>query len=183
VTVGGDGFVTGEGATYEVTGTQTIPGSSKNTFTYTLNEGTKADNYTITVVPGTLTVSGRNYTITYDPNGGIWPDGTTTYKQDTYAYNEIAIIRNAPKRPGYTFIRWQGSTYQPGEQYHEKDANGMFVDDTLVAVWSKNINPYIAKTGDSNTTMTWGALSGTSFLGALGLFLAKKKRRKEEAEA
>ena len=59
----------------------------------------------------------------------------------------------------------------------------MFVDDTLVAVWSKNINPYIAKTGDSNTTMTWGALSGTSFLGALGLFLAKKKRRKEEAEA
>ncbi|MBQ5490134.1 MAG: InlB B-repeat-containing protein, partial [Oscillospiraceae bacterium] len=183
VTVGGDGFATGEGATYEVTGTQTIPGSSENTFTYTLNEGTKADNYDITTVPGTLTVSGRNYTITYDPNGGIWPDGTTTYKQDTYAYNEIAIIRNAPKRPGYTFIRWEGSTYQPGEQYHEKDANGMFVDDTLVAVWSKNINPYIAKTGDSNTTMTWGALSGTSFLGALGLFLAKKKRRKEEAEA
>ncbi|MBQ6214025.1 MAG: InlB B-repeat-containing protein [Oscillospiraceae bacterium] len=183
VTVGGDGFASGEGATYEVTGTQTIPGSSENAFTYTLNEGTKADNYDITTVPGTLTVSGRNYTITYDPNGGIWPDGTTTYKQDTYAYNEIAIIRNAPKRPGYTFIRWQGSTYQPGEQYHEKDANGMFVDDTLVAVWSKNINPYIAKTGDSNTTMTWGALSGTSFLGALGLFLAKKKRRKEEAEA
>lgn len=32
----GDGFVTGEGATYAVTGTQTDAGSSANAFTYTL---------------------------------------------------------------------------------------------------------------------------------------------------
>ncbi|MBR2541222.1 MAG: DUF11 domain-containing protein [Mogibacterium sp.] len=57
VTVGGDGFAAGEGATYEVTGTQTLVGSSENTFTYTLNEGTKADNYTITTENGTLTVT------------------------------------------------------------------------------------------------------------------------------
>ena len=57
VTVGGDGFVTGEGATYDITGTQTLVGNSKNTFTYTLNEGTKAGNYDITQIEGILTVT------------------------------------------------------------------------------------------------------------------------------
>ena len=59
VTVSGDGFVNGEGATYDVTGSQTIVGASENSFTYTLNEGTKADNYEIETVPGTLTVTNR----------------------------------------------------------------------------------------------------------------------------
>ena len=57
VTVGGSGFVAGEGATYNVTGSQTDKGSSKNWFTYTLAEGTKADNYTITQEYGELVVT------------------------------------------------------------------------------------------------------------------------------
>ena len=57
VTVGGSGFVAGEGATYNVTGSQTDKGSSKNWFTYTLTEGTKADNYTITQEYGELVVA------------------------------------------------------------------------------------------------------------------------------
>ena len=57
VTVTGDGFVEGEGASYAVTGTQTLVGSSANEFTYILNDGTKADNYTITKTEGTLTVT------------------------------------------------------------------------------------------------------------------------------
>ena len=57
VTVGGDGWATGEGATYNVTGSQTDVGSSANTFEYTLNEGTKASNYNITKAEGTLTVN------------------------------------------------------------------------------------------------------------------------------
>ena len=57
VTVSGDGFVEGEGAEYNVTGTQTNVGSSDNTFTYTLNKGTKADNYDIKTENGTLTVT------------------------------------------------------------------------------------------------------------------------------
>ena len=56
VTVSGDGFADGEGATYNVTGSQTGQGSSANTFGYTLNAGTSADNYTITLVYGTLTI-------------------------------------------------------------------------------------------------------------------------------
>ena len=57
ITVDGDGWATGEGATYDIIGTQTLVGSSDNTFTYTLNEGVKADNYTIKTVFGTLTVT------------------------------------------------------------------------------------------------------------------------------
>lgn len=56
VTETGDGFAAGEGATYNVTGSQTQAGTSANTFTYTLTNGAKADNYDITAVEGTLTV-------------------------------------------------------------------------------------------------------------------------------
>ena len=77
VTVGGDGFAKDEGATYNVTGTQTNVGSSDNTFTYTLNKGTKADNYTIEKTEGTLkvtpftdkvtvTITEKSGTVTYD---------------------------------------------------------------------------------------------------------------------
>ena len=77
VTVSEDGFADGEGATYSYTGTQTDAGSSENTFTYALNEGTLASNYEITTVNGTLTVeavktevkveiAGHTDTVTYD---------------------------------------------------------------------------------------------------------------------
>ncbi len=62
VSIGGDGFANGtrgqEGATYNVTGSQTEVGNSSNPFTYTLKpENTFADNYNITVNYGTLTVT------------------------------------------------------------------------------------------------------------------------------
>ena len=56
VTVSGDGFVDGEGATYNVTGYRTEVGTSNNDFTYKLNENTKAKNYKITTVIGKLTI-------------------------------------------------------------------------------------------------------------------------------
>ncbi|MEE6158935.1 MBG domain-containing protein, partial [Olsenella sp. YH-ols2221] len=57
VTPSGDGFVEGEGATYDVTGTITNAGFVKNAFTYKLNDNTKATNYNITTAEGTLTVN------------------------------------------------------------------------------------------------------------------------------
>ena len=79
VTVGGDGFVEGEGAQYKVTGSRTIVGSSDNIFTYTLNEGTKAANYTITTAHGTLKVTDRKvpFEITVTAKSGeVTYDGT-----------------------------------------------------------------------------------------------------------
>lgn len=78
VDVTGDGFVKGEGAQFDVTGSQTEAGESDNTFTYTLNRNTLAENYEITPVLGSLTVTRRgagekkvkiianSYTVEYD---------------------------------------------------------------------------------------------------------------------
>ena len=60
------GFAKGEGATYVFTGSQTVVGSSANAFTYTLNKGTKADNYDITKSEGTLKVTDRDETEKYE---------------------------------------------------------------------------------------------------------------------
>ncbi|MBE5861167.1 MAG: hypothetical protein E7301_13740 [Butyrivibrio sp.] len=51
------GFVEGEGAAYNVTGTITEPGTVSNTFTYALQENTLAANYNISTEEGTLTVT------------------------------------------------------------------------------------------------------------------------------
>ena len=74
VTVAGDGFADGEGATYNVTGSQTLVGKSDNEFTYTLNDNTYANNYNIEVKLGELQVTNRSdenkYQITVEPNSG-----------------------------------------------------------------------------------------------------------------
>ncbi len=68
-----EGFVDGEGAEYKVTGSQTEVGSSKNTFEYTLNENTLAENYSITIVEGTLTVTPEKAPKTGDiTNNALW---------------------------------------------------------------------------------------------------------------
>ena len=67
ITVSGDGFVKGEGATYNVTGTQTEVGNSANSFEYKLNENTLASNYDITKVVGTLTVTRNTTPVTPAP--------------------------------------------------------------------------------------------------------------------
>ena len=72
-----EGFVKDQGATYNVTGSQTDVGTSNNTFTYELNSNTKAGNYEITKTEGTLevtpvteevivTITGRTLETTYD---------------------------------------------------------------------------------------------------------------------
>ena len=63
------GFVTGEGATYNVTGSQTEVGKSDNTFDYTLNNNTKATNYEITKQLGELEVTQNDTEITVTITG------------------------------------------------------------------------------------------------------------------
>ena len=75
-TVTAEGFVNGEGATYNVTGTQTEVGSSENKFTYTLNSDTKPGNYNIATKYGTLTVTEKTTPDPVDPKSN--PDTTPT---------------------------------------------------------------------------------------------------------
>lgn len=79
VIVSGDGWGHGDGATFDVTGTQTEVGSSSNTFTYQLSATTKADNYVISTMEGLLTVlpADAEHTIVLVPNtGSATYDGT-----------------------------------------------------------------------------------------------------------
>ena len=76
VTVGGDGFVAGEGAVYNVTGTITDAGKVANSFTYERNSNTNFDNYSISKEEGalkvtpvtdkvTVTITGNSATLPY----------------------------------------------------------------------------------------------------------------------
>ena len=79
ITVSGDGFVEGEGASYEVTGTQTEVGNSANSFEYKLNENTLASNYNITKVVGTLTITAAPAPVTpATPSTPSTPSSTTS---------------------------------------------------------------------------------------------------------
>ncbi len=109
VTVTGDGFAKDEGATYDVTGSRTKVGTSKNTFTYELKSNTKASNYNITKVEGDLIVTTQDgevvVTIT-GHKGEFEYDGTektvqgydvlitegSTYTTDDFTFNGNALI-------------------------------------------------------------------------------------------
>ena len=105
-TVTAEGFVEGQGATYGVTGSQTDAGESKNTFTYTLNEGTNADNYEIKKAEGTLkvtpvtdkvtvTITGNTDSVKYDGNSHKVTGYTSTFSNDLYTANDFEFSGTA----------------------------------------------------------------------------------------
>ena len=102
VTASGDGFVGSEGATYDVTGTQTNVGSSDNTFTYTLNSNTKAGNYEIKTENGTLTVNpvADKVTVTITEHSGTVTYDGTEHKVTGY---DVAISNPLYKEGDFTF--------------------------------------------------------------------------------
>ncbi|MCF0136896.1 MAG: LPXTG cell wall anchor domain-containing protein, partial [Oscillospiraceae bacterium] len=68
-----EGFVGDDGADVTVTGSRTEVGSSKNTAEYSFKEGTNADNYTVTLIEGTLTVTPESAPKTGDDShNGLW---------------------------------------------------------------------------------------------------------------
>ncbi len=75
VKVTGDGFASGEGATYSVRGAQTNAGASENTFTYTLDTNTKATNYDVSANNGTLKVEKRTIELVSASGDKVY-DGT-----------------------------------------------------------------------------------------------------------
>ena len=143
VTVGADGFADGEGATYDVTGSRTDVGESDNTFTYTLNKGTKADNYTIEKTEGTLkvtpvtdkvtvTITGLNKTVTYDG------EEHSVFGYDATPSNKLYNPKEDMQFEGFdedmTAKGTDAGTHTMGltaDQFHNKD-NGNFTNVTFV---------------------------------------------------
>ena len=110
VSVSGDGFVDGQGATYKVTGSQTVPGSSENLFTYKLNSGTNEQNYEIEVKYGTLNVTNREaqYEITVEANSG-----TATY--DGQQHSAVGLKTTSFVVDGETYTVSGLSTEDPAQ--------------------------------------------------------------------
>ncbi len=110
VTVTGDGFVSGEGAIWTVTGTITNVGSVENSFTYTLNEGTSKDNYNITQITGKLTVKEKEveYTVEY-------------YKENLSGDYELADTesKNATLKNGKEKAEYDKNKYTDGFEFKE----------------------------------------------------------------
>ncbi len=134
--------------------------------------------------------SNISYTITYDPQSGLWKEGTSDLYEETYSVDTAAMIVTAPKRSGYTFLGWNtGSvTYQPGDTYHEKDANGVLTDATLTAQWRKNSpdsnqdtkpkddSGKTPNTGDENNLSMWFSLLIATAAAAVWLAAIRKRK-------
>ena len=106
VTVSEDGFADGEGATYSYTGTQTDAGSSENTFTYALNEGTLASNYEITTANGTLTVEAVKTEVKVEITGHT---DTVTYDGQVHSVSGYDVTKISNKLYSDTAIRFTGT--------------------------------------------------------------------------
>ena len=126
VVIGGDGFVSGEGATFTVTGSQTSVGSSENTFVYTFKDGTKAENYTVATQMGLLTVTaasiGGGASGGEEPGNGIVPQGglskfDTTVMYDGKAHtidtNALLAVTLAGSTPVFSYALAEAGPWQP----------------------------------------------------------------------
>ena len=109
VTVSGMGFVDGQGATFDVTGSQTVVGSSANEFTYELAAGTNANNYYIQTVFGTLTVTAQAIT----PDDPDNPD----YAGITISDPEDVVYNSEEQRWEPVVTTTDGTVLQAGVDY------------------------------------------------------------------
>lgn len=77
----------------------------------------------------------REYTITYDLDGGSLPEGVTN--PDTYTQKSEDFTLNNPEKEGYTFEGWTGSNGTTPETA-VTIAKGSTGDKTYTAVWTAN---------------------------------------------
>ena len=150
VTVSGEGFAEGEGAAYDVTGSQTLVGSSKNEFTYTLNEGTLADNYVIKTVFGTLTVTdeGVDHSLVINKTH---PDGE--YDLDDEVTFTITVKNIYAEAKKIVITEIDGVTIT-GESVFENVAPGATV--TTTATWNVTEEAILAGEFVNTATATVG---------------------------
>lgn len=140
VNVGGDGFVEGEGATYNVTGTITNVGEANNTFTYTLNKGTKAENYEITEELGTLkvtpitdkvtvTIKGNTKTVYYNGKEQSVKGYTVSIDNNLYKEADFALKNDAKAEAKGTKVGTypMGLTKESFENTNKNFTNVVFV--------------------------------------------------------
>ena len=125
VTVGGDGFVAGEGASYSVTGTITDAGTVTNSFTYERNSNTNFDNYTITKAEGTLEVTPVTDKVTVTITGNSATLQYSGSEQSVTGYS----FATSDNRYSEANVKFQGEAVAKGTNagtYNMNLASGQF---------------------------------------------------------
>lgn len=59
----------------------------------------------------------ETYAITFDPNGGTFPNGSSDALVMNCYIGEEITIPEGPTKSNYTFDYWKGSKYYPGQKY------------------------------------------------------------------
>lgn len=129
--------------------------------------------------PLTVKITPKQYTVTYELNGGKL-DGQTGTVSAKYDKGTVITLPE-PARKGYTFDHWEGSTYNAGDNYTVTE------DHTFKAVWKTadagkadkkdGSSKKGVSTGDENDLAFWIVLMTASLAGAVGITLRNIKRR------
>ena len=186
VTVSGEGFAKNEGATYDVTGSRTKVGTSKNTFTYELKSNTKASNYNIEVKFGDLkvtaqdgevvvTITGHSDSVEYDGNEksvsgyDVAITEGSKYTTDDFTFNGTAEAKGT-----------EAGTYLMGlnaDQFTNTNTNyekvTFIVNDGSLTITPKSINPDDEKNGITVTDPENSIYDGNEHINGLTVTDAK----------
>ena len=113
-------------------------------------------------------------TITYDLAGGTY-DGSIEDIVETWQLGDVITIHEAPTRKGYTFVEWQGSSYQPGDEYTVSD------DHTFTAVWKRvpaKKSDGTVDTGDSTNLIAMAGIMCAAMVALVSMLLLRRREKK-----
>ena len=117
----------------------------------------------MTLKDGTLTVTPRLATLTFDLAGGTLDGKTGTFTIRARIGDEV-IIPDAPTREGHTFQHWQGSKCYPGDEHKVEG------DHTFIAVWKESTG--VSSGNSSGTTAKGSSPKSGDGIGALAAVLS-----------
>lgn len=89
----------------------------------------------------------HNYSITYNLDGGILPDGKSN--PSTYTVEDTFILNN-PAKPGYTFAGWSGTGITGSDNKTVTVAKGSTGDRSYTAHYTANIYKITYKKGNTD---------------------------------
>ena len=180
LTAGGslEGFVGDETATLTVTGSQTNVGESDNTYNLDWNGSAKANNYTLTVEKGTLTVEAQHLTPEVDPEDSTKEDpnynGVTTNDPEDVVYDgdehkfvpEVTTADGTKLIPGvdYDVIYTTDDFVNPGEVKVIIIGKGNYsgrIEKTYKILEKENFDSQPTNTSNNTNTDTSNTTSST----------------------
>ncbi|MCL2405788.1 MAG: InlB B-repeat-containing protein, partial [Defluviitaleaceae bacterium] len=119
----------------------------------------------VTLTAGWVPVTGRNYTLTFNPNGGALPTGVEAVQ--THAYGTVITSLPTPTRAGHTFTGWFIGATTQGQAVPFTITGNL----TLTAGWTPDVGtPPPGQNATITLVLNGGTVSGgvTTFTHPVG---------------